>query len=206
MGAARLTACWREKIAVWLGLAVGICVPYFGLQRVEAFPPWRVPETGLDRAIAFEPDWIWVYVSIALLVPLAPALAREAGALQRYAVGLALLCLPCFVLFWLAPVVGPRPEIAPDHALYGWIVSVDRSTNSLPSLHAGLAVYSLLFIGRVLQDELPRGPWIAWSLMGWIWGAAILYATLATKQHWLVDLPAGMALAWGAHWLAWRGA
>jgi membrane-associated phospholipid phosphatase len=205
MEAERAQASWREKLAVWLGLAVGICVPYFSLQRASSFPVLRVPETSLDRAIAFEPDWIWIYVSIAVLVPLAPALARDRTALRRYAAGLACLCLPCFALFFLLPVEGPRPSLVPEHALYGWIVSVDRSTNSLPSLHAGLALYSLLYIGRVLQQE--RGPARgALRLAGWLWGAAILYSTLATKQHWVVDLPAGMAIAFCAHRLAWRRA
>lgn len=204
MRGARLTACWRQKIAVWLGLAVGICVPYFSLQQARVFPLLQVPETGLDRAIAFQPDWIWLYSSLALLVPLAPALAPDTDALRRYAIGLTLLCVPCFVLFFVFPVEGPRPASAPDHALYAWMVSVDRSTNSLPSLHAGLAVYSLLFIARVLWHERPLRTRIVWDVLGWMWGAAILYSTLATKQHWAVDLPTGMAIAWGAHWLAWR--
>jgi len=203
---AAVTAYWREKLAVWLGLAVGICVPYFGLQRVDTFPLLRVPETALDRAIAFQPEWIWVYLSIALLVPLAPALAPDTAALRRYAVGLTGLCLPCFVLFWLLPVEGPRPAVVPDHAVYGWTVSVDASTNSLPSLHAGLAVFSLLFIGRMLARHPEARVRLAWQGVGWLWGAAILYSTLATKQHWLVDLPVGVAIAWGAHRLAWRGA
>jgi membrane-associated phospholipid phosphatase len=198
-------ASWREKLAVWLGLAVGICVPYFSLQRASTFPVFPVPETSLDRAIAFQPDWIWIYVSIFALVPLAPALAPDVPALRRYTTGLACLCVPCFALFWLLPVEGPRPALLPDHALYGWIVSVDRSTNSLPSLHAGLALYSLLFLGRVLHPTTGATR-SGLRLAGWLWGAAILYSTLATKQHWAVDLPAGMAIAWGAHRLAWRRA
>lgn len=199
-----MKAFWREKIAVWLGLAVGICVPYFGLQQIATFPLRHVPETVLDRAVPFDPDWIWMYLSICLLVPLAPALAADRADLRRYATGLAMLCVPCFVLFWLVPVAGPRPEVVPDHALYAWTVSVDRSTNSLPSLHAGLALYSLLFVGHVMREGAGRTARIAWIALGWLWGAAILYSTLATKQHWVVDLPAGMALAWGAHWLAGR--
>ena len=39
-----------------------------------------------------------------------------------------------------------------------------------------------------------------------LWGAAILYGTLATKQHWVADLPPAFALAWLAHRWAWRKA
>ena len=199
--AARVRASWRDKVAVCLGLAVGICVPYFTLQRVEIGLPLAVPATPLDRAIPFSPLWTPVYLSIAALVPLAPWLAPNRDAVVRYARGLALLCAPSFVLFALLPAAGPRPEIAPDGGLYGLLAGHDRPTNSLPSLHAGLTVYSLLVIERVLGRDLPAG----WRVAGWAWGGAILLATLVTKQHWALDLPPGIALAALGYWLAWRG-
>lgn len=203
--AGRVLSHLPSKIGVLLGLTVGICVPYFWLQRLELFPLRSLPITPLDHSIPFEPGWIWAYVSIALLVPLAPLLATERDDLRRYCWALTLLCLPCFAIFLLFPVAGPRPEVAPHAGLYSLIASVDRPTNSLPSLHAGLTVLSLLFAHKVLSGAL-EGPWRAAStLLGAIWGGLILYATLATKQHWLLDLPAGMFLAWGAHALAWRG-
>jgi membrane-associated phospholipid phosphatase len=195
----------REKIAVWLGLAVGICVPYFTLQRLDWFPTRTLPQTPLDRWIPFEPGWIGVYLSIALLVPLAPLCATRRDELARYARGLALLCLPCFAAFLLLPVEGPRPPAPQGAALYGLIVSVDRPANSFPSLHAGLAVYSLLFLARVLRDAgAGAGPRAWLRTLGLVWGALILYSTLATRQHWFLDLPAGVLLAWGAHALVWR--
>ena len=66
----------REKIAVLLGLAVGICVPYFTLGNVQLFPLRGVPVTPLDAWIGFDPRWIWPYLSLALLVPIAPLLAK----------------------------------------------------------------------------------------------------------------------------------
>jgi hypothetical protein len=202
----RLRAQLPAKIAVWLGLAVGICVPYFTLQRLEPFAPRAVPVLALDRAIDFQPAWLWAYLSIALLVPLAPLLATRADELARYARGLALLCLACFAAFLLLPVEGPRPAVPPDHRVYQWLVALDRPANSFPSLHAGLAVYSLLFALRVLRDGLSPAARRAAVAAGTLWVALILYSTLATRQHWAIDLPAGMALAFAAHTLAWRSA
>lgn len=200
----RLLTCWPEKIAVCLGLALGICGPYFGLQHLPGRTPRLVPETVLDLAIGFSPGWIVVYLSVGLLVPLAPLLAVDRVALRRYAIGLTWLCVPCFALFWLAPVVGPRPEVAASNLLYDLIVTLDRPTNSMPSLHAGLAVYSLLYADRVLRPAWDARTRLAWNLAGWSWGLAILYSTLATKQHWALDLPAGMGIAAAAHAIAWR--
>jgi membrane-associated phospholipid phosphatase len=92
-----------------------------------------------------------------------------------------------------------------SHGLYALIVGVDRPSNSLPSLHAGLALYSLLFAWRVGAGELSCRTRLLCGLAGALWGSLILYSTLATKQHWVVDLPAGMLLALAAHALAWRG-
>lgn len=196
---ARLRAALGGKVRVWLGLAVGICIPYFTLQRVTFFPERVVPETPLDAWIAFDPAWVWPYVSLALLVPLAPALAATREELARYARGLFGMCALCFVMFLVMPVAGPRPEIVPDHAAYAAIVGVDRPLNSFPSLHAGLTTYSLLFAAWTLRGTLAPPARRAVAATGALWGVAILYATLATKQHWFVDVPAGMAAAIWAH-------
>jgi membrane-associated phospholipid phosphatase len=201
----RMRACLPEKIAVWLGLSVGICVPYYVLQRIALFPARSVPATALDRWVPFEPGWIWIYLSIALLVPLAPLCAARRDELARYAKGLCWLCLPCFAAFLFFPVAGPRPESLPDAPLYRLLVAWDRPANSFPSLHAGLTSFSLLFLARVLRDAR-GGPWRAARALALAWGALILYSTLATRQHWALDLPAGMLLAFAAHALAWRDA
>jgi membrane-associated phospholipid phosphatase len=203
---ARVRALLPAKVAVWIGLAVGICVPYFALQHVGAPPLQGVPATALDRAVPFAPQWIYAYVSLGLLVPIGPLVAATRDELARYAIGLALLCVPCFAIFLLVPVAGPRPEPGAAPWLYDAIVLVDRPSNSMPSLHAGLTLYSLLYVHRVLGPHLgARARWGV-AIAGAVWGAAILYSTLATKQHWLLDLPAGLLVAWAAHVLSWRRA
>jgi len=202
----RLRTCLPEKVAVLLGLSVGICVPYFTLQRVGAFPLRTLPVTPLDRWIDFDPSWIGAYLSLALLVPIAPLLATRREQLVRYAKGLTLLCLPSFAVFLLFPVEGPRPDAAPGHALYRLLISWDGASNAFPSLHAGLAVFSLLFAYRVLVDDVGGRARAALGIVGSLWGTAILFSTLATKQHWAIDLAPGVLLACAAHALAWRRA
>jgi hypothetical protein len=211
---ARFRAHLGAKMVVWVGLTIGICVPYFGLQRLDVlglqrldpFSTWLVPETALDRAVPFEPRWIWPYVSVAVLVAIAPLMATSQIALRRYSVGLALLCTTCFAVFLFFPVAGPRPSVLPDLALYRFLVSVDRPTNSLPSLHVGLVVYSLLYCDRVLRAGTDPGRLAVLRVLGAVWGVAILYSTLATKQHWAVDLPPAIVIAYGAYAFAWRRA
>lgn len=202
--AARLLAELPRKIAVLGGLSLGICGPYFLLQRVRLFPLRTPPATELDARIVFDPAWLGVYLSVALLVPLAPLLARHRDELARYARGLALLCAAAFTCFLLVPVEGPRPEVPAGHPAYALLARVDRPSNSMPSLHAGLAVYSILFALRVLRGALGPGGRVAAGGLIWTWGGLIAVSTLVTKQHWALDLPAGALLAGAAHAWAWR--
>ena len=76
--------------------------------------------------------------------------------------------------------------------------SQESAVQSMPSLHAGLATYSALY-GQALLAPRRSGWLLAIGLTAWV--LAILYATLATKQHWAVDLPPAIGLAWVAHYL-----
>ena len=202
----RLRSHLDAKVAMFLLLAVGIVVPYFSLQRGQLFPPRAPFVTALDAAIPFSPAWAPAYLSVCLLVPLFPALARRREDVWRYLRGLVALCVPCFAAFLFVPMPGPRPTLPPEGGAYGWLVGVDATWNAFPSLHAGLVVYSCLYGWRVLGGDLgPSGR--RWLLAGsCVWGAAILYGTLATKQHWVADLPPAILLALFADRFAWRGA
>lgn len=202
----RLRAELRLKIVVLLGLAVGICAPYFGLHALDPVPVWAPPVTALDHAIGFQPGWIYAYLSVGFLVPLFPMLATRRSELLGFARGLAVLCVASFLVFAALPVAGPRPELGGTGAAYRWLIGIDASTNAFPSLHAALAVYCLAFGWRLLAGGLSRrgSAGLAAALLAW--GGAILYATLATKQHWAWDLAPGIALAGLGYSLAWRDA
>ena len=193
-------------MAVCLGLAVGICLPYFGLQQLSLFEPRTLPATLLDAWIGFDPAWVPAYESLALLVPLAVWLATRRDELLRYSRGLTLLCSVSFAFFLLLPVAGPRPELVPANELYRTLIEVDATTNAFPSLHAGLTLYSLLFAHQVLRDALSPGERGAFAGLAVAWCGLILFGTVATRQHWALDLPPGMLLGWLAHRWAWRGA
>jgi hypothetical protein len=204
MLATRIRSHLDAKVAMFGLLALGIVVPYFSLQRWHFFPPRAPIVTVLDAAIPFQPAWTPLYLSVCLLVPLFPLFATRREDVWRYLRALVVLCLPCFAFFLFFPMPGPRPEVAPADGAYQWLIGVDATWNAFPSLHAGLVVLSFLYGWRAIACDLgPRGRAL-FAVASLIWGGAILYGTLATKQHWVADLPPAFLLAWVAHRWAWR--
>lgn len=199
-----LGAALGSKLRLFAGLTVGICVPYFSLQRVQWFAPFEPPATALDAAIAFSPGWVGAYASLFALVPLSVLLSSTRTQVADFARGLVWMCLPSFAAFLLFPSAGPRPPEAGETSALAWLVAVDAPWNAFPSLHAALTVFCLLYARRVFGAELLGKRRALFSAASLLWGAAILFGALASKQHWLVDLLAGGGLGAFAHWIALR--
>jgi membrane-associated phospholipid phosphatase len=204
---ARLAAQLGAKLRLFAALTVGICVPYFALQRAALGAlalPFAPPETPLDTAVRFAPHWTWAYASLFVLVPASALLSATRAELAALGRALAWVCAPSFLAFALFPSVGPRPPEASTSAELAWLVAIDTPRNAFPSLHAGLAVICLLHARRVYGARLVglrRALWNAGSLA---WGGAIAFGALASKQHWAVDLLAGGVLGVLAGWLGAR--
>lgn len=204
MLATRLRSHLEAKLVMLVGMAVGIVLPYFGLQRWRPFPARAPFASALDALIPFSPTWAPAYLSVCVLVPLFPLLAARRADVWRFLRGIGALCLPCFACFLLLPMPGPRPDAAALDGAYAWLIGVDDTWNAFPSLHAGLVVFSFLYGWRAFGVELgPLGRRLFVALSA-LWGLSILYGTLATKQHWLADLPPALLLASLADWYAWR--
>lgn len=200
----RITACFKQKLLLLLILPPLFNLCYFLPQWKPIYPPKPIPMTAIDRIVPFQPWWIVPYLSMYPLLVLAPLFSTTIAQLRRYALGTALMFLIAGVCFFLWPVSYPRPrlmETAP--ALYRLITQLDQPINSLPSLHAALTAFALFYSARIFAD-LPRHQRRLLLTIGWLWAVLILYGTLATKQHYLADLPPGIVLAWVSDRIVWR--
>jgi len=111
----------------------------------------------------------------------------------NYGVGLA--CYVAFVAY------GPRnfmPELVESLLYVQWpdvqllTSRVNRNTNVFPSLHASLSATVALVAARH-RSTYPR-----WLPVAVVSAASIAAATLYLGIHWLTDVLAGLALAYGA--------
>lgn len=174
---------------------------YLFLSRNSIIKVHELPMTALDRWAGYHPSpWAWIYESIFLLTGVAPWLIVSREQLRRYLTGFAMLSLISFVVFVIFPVASPRPEGMEASAFLLFITHIDGPLNAFPSLHAGCLIFNLALIHRLFGRQLH--PFISVAL--WIWAGLILFATLATKQHYAVDLLVGGLLGWVADWLAWK--
>lgn len=145
----------------------------------------------LDRQIPFVPAAIWIYLSampLLLLTVWVPGSYERTRAFVSMAIALAI----AGVVFLLFPATIPRqsPDLSGlTGSAWKLLYAVDTARNSLPSLHAALAAIATSVLGREGR---------AWRVIGSIWLVAILAAALATKQHFVVDLVAGLCLGIGA--------
>jgi membrane-associated phospholipid phosphatase len=198
---AHFLAHWRLKLSLTAGLGAFFWSLYSFLGRNAFFPLRTPPTTWLDRVVPYQPEpWGWVYLSQFLITGGLPWFLATRQTLRRYAVGFVTLSAVSFLIFFFFPVASPRPETPAMSVAMTWILGYDGQFNAFPSLHAGFLVYMIALAKRMAGGALP----FVLTACGLIWGALILYATIATRQHYVVDLIAGGVVGVVADWFAWR--
>ena len=184
-----------KMLAGWL-IAGGFFLCYFLLLRFPLWPVTLMPVTAIDRWIAFWPGALWLYVSLWLYVALAPGLIADRRELLDYYRAMVALSLAGMLVFLLWPTASPSPPFDwTQHPPLGPIIAADDVGNALPSLHAAFAVFSGIWLDRLLR-RFGAPSWLRFTSAAW--GFGILYSTLATRQHVAVDAIAGAALGWMA--------
>jgi membrane-associated phospholipid phosphatase len=191
---ARLKSHWRKKLVGSLVFIALFFIGYFLTLKFPVFPVTRMPATALDRAIGFHPAAMALYVSLWFYVLLAPALIWDKSELFVYGVAASGLAVAGLAIFFFWPTVIPDPGITwARYPGFASLKSIDASGNACPSLHVAFAVFTGCWIHRMLRGMSGRG---ILRVLSWCWCLGILYSTLATKQHVVVDLLAGAPLGW----------
>ncbi|PYT66912.1 MAG: hypothetical protein DMG39_25375 [Acidobacteria bacterium] len=178
-----------EKARIFFGLGLLVAVPYFAVQYHPLFSANIVPVTAIDRLIPLYAPAVFPYLSLYALLALALLLVRDSRVMRTMAFGFAWITAVSHLCFLLWPTTIPVLPAAsgPTNSLLEIVRAVDTSRNALPSLHASLAVYCALCIGRLLK-------WRASRIALWLWTLSILAATLLAKRHLFLDLVAGASM------------
>jgi membrane-associated phospholipid phosphatase len=188
----RMRILWVPKM---LGTTLGIAaffVAYFWILRHPFFPITIMPFTALDRLIVFRPEVLPLYASLWVYVGLAPALLKDFSEARLYSVAALWLSVIGLAIFLVWPTATPRFEIDwSQHPSMSFLRTMDVAANACPSLHAGFAVFTAIWLEHLLRElRVPR----LVRALNWMWCLGILYSTLALRQHVAVDVLAGAVL------------
>ncbi len=154
-----------------------------------------LPETVIDRAIAYSDAAIWLYLSFFILIPYTYLVVSPAR-VRWLARAMAVSALVCGVVFLLYPTTLAYPPVGDG---MGWSTQVlrmlqtmDSTQNCLPSLHGAL---TLLCAWALFERDRPIRSALAVLLT-----LGICYAIIALRRHVSIDLGAGLlvGLAGGA--------
>lgn len=155
-------------------------------------PAWLV--TPLDDAIPVVPVAVWAYASWypASLV----SLFVDRETFRRVCIAEFIAFLACSTMHLLWPISIERPSLdqytgASADALR-FLYSVDRPVSIFPSFHAAVA--------PILLQLRPPALWLRVLLATWM--AAICISCVLTKQHFVLDVVAGLAVGWAASLVA----
>ena len=176
-----------------MGFTFLFFVAYVYLLKHPAYPVTIIPATVLDRLIGVEPFALPFYLSLWLYVSLPPMLMTTRQAIVEYGKWIGSLCLVALTIFYFWPTAIPPAHV--NWARYpgmAFLKGMDAAGNACPSLHVATAVFSWFWLNRRLHElGLGRGA----RTFSACWCGAIVYSTMATKQHMALDVAAGIDLA-----------
>ena len=174
-------------------LIVGGYQFYFWCQR-NPLRPVRELRLAVDDRIPYRPRWVWIYGFLywpgVLYTNWVIQSSREFVYLAISFLGLLAMQMVFFLLF---PVATPEAwrEINPERTwserFLAFVQRLDARSNSFPSMHTSVAMLTAMY----LQPHLGFAAFLFPVLIG--------LSCLFTKQHYVVDLPAGAALGWVAY-------
>lgn len=173
-----------------------VLVPLYIL--IPAFFPPRtrhVPELALDRTVPLVPSWAIVYGALYLFLILLPfVVVRQDALIRRTVHAYLLIWITAYVSFFVVyPTAAPRPDTVNGQGFAVWglraLYASDPPFNCFPSLHVAHSFVSALACARVHRRV---------GLIALISATLVAFSTLFTKQHYVLDVVAGVLLAFVA--------
>lgn len=181
-----------QRARLGRALALGylaFCALYLACGTIHPRAPHLLETGALDLPIPFLPWTLWIYLSQLALLPMALLLAQTDVERSRafYAMLLATLLAAVVFLIWPTQLARPPlPRSGFTAAAFRLLHRADVPGNCFPSLHVALALISATVSMRAGS---------IWRLAAPLWAVAIVLSTLTTRQHVMLDVAGGAALA-----------
>jgi membrane-associated phospholipid phosphatase len=151
----------------------------------------HAPELALDRLVPLEPGWALVYGSLYLFLIVLPVfVVRQQEHIRRTVLAYLMVWIAAYLCFLVYPTRAPRPADVPGEGFMAWglrfLYDADPPYNCFPSLHVAHSFVSALTCYRVHRGV---------GITAVVSAAFVGLSTLFTKQHYVLDVLAGVLLA-----------
>jgi len=179
-------------LALSVFLIVGVYQFYFWCQRHQ-WARARELRLPVDDWIPYRPRWVWVYSCLYYPVILyINWFLKSPGQFTHVAASYLLLLFLQMGFFLFFPVATPASwrttnrRYSHSERFLAFVQRFDAASNSFPSMHVSVAMLTAMHLYASL------GPWVV------TFPVLIALSCMFTKQHYVIDIPAGAALGWFA--------
>ncbi len=183
-------ADYAIHVTLSIFLIVGVYQFYFWCQRHQLARA-RELHLPIDDWISYRPHWVWIYSFLYYPVILyINWIIESPGQFTRVAMSYMLLLFLQMTFFLLFPVVTPESwRVINRRRTYSerflaFVQRFDAASNSFPSMHVSVAMLTALHLYPTV------------GLGVFLFPLLIALSCLFTKQHYVLDLPAGALLGW----------
>lgn len=189
------------KIGIMLILSIVLIVggyQFYFLPQKYGRNPYIFRPSSLDKMIPFRPGWVWIYSGLYYPVILYLVISIKDFSVFCYTAFnfMVLLALHILITF-ICPVRTPpdwrKFEVKENIStrFLGLVHRFDKSGNCFPSMHVAVAVLTSIHLKMNLSAELG-----VYAHASYLFVAIIAASTLYTKQHYVIDIPAGGLLGY----------
>lgn len=178
-----------------IGCFVWNCLVYSITQHLGADLYHHNFTTDFDRSVPFCPAWVSIYVLSFPFWVISYALTAKANTKEfwyRFVFADMLARIVCGIIFLLIPTTNVRPEIIGDgfwDNAMAFIYSADLPYDLFPSIHCLASL--MCYLGIRKCAVIPK----AYRYGTLIFAILIFISTQLTKQHYIVDVFGGIAVA-----------
>lgn len=167
---------------------------YFGFRMLVKDAYHYDFTTAFDKKVPFVPAWVSIYFIcyVFWVVNYILVSRLDKQHFYRFVTADLVAKLICGFFFFVLPTTNVRPEVTGNgiwEVLMRWLYAVDEPTNLFPSIHCLTSWFC--YIGIRGQKKIP----VWYQRFSFLFAVLVCLSTQFTKQHYVVDLIGGVALA-----------
>ena len=189
------------RVSVEMLVLVSMVPVYVFIPNIVPGRTPHVPALELDRTLPLQPAWVLVYGTLYLFLIALPVFAvRHDEHIRRTVFAYLTVWTAAYVCFLLYPTIAPRPAELTGEGFAIWglrsLYAADTPYNCFPSLHVAHSFVSAFTCFPVHRKVGGVAVFCA---------SLVAVSTLFTKQHYVLDVIAGVILACLAYAIFLRG-